>query len=106
MPKSPDSWSHHQGRALQLTITPQKEPKLVRARQIPEWDVYDREIAAFASRLSEEGGPLAASVDDLAAEKVADRPVIPIAEDVEGGAEDTLGDEDVDKAGTRIEDEL
>ena len=29
----------------------QKEPKLDRARQIPEWEVYDGEIAAFARRL-------------------------------------------------------
>nr|XP_019013386.1 UDP-glucose:glycoprotein glucosyltransferase [Kwoniella pini CBS 10737]OCF52167.1 UDP-glucose:glycoprotein glucosyltransferase [Kwoniella pini CBS 10737] len=47
-----------------------KEPKLVRARQIPEWDLYDREIATFAAKLEgqEVGvGALAASVDDLAA---------------------------------------
>ena len=31
----------------------QKEPKLDRARQIPEWEVYDNEIAAFARRLQE-----------------------------------------------------
>ena len=29
----------------------QKEPKLDRARQIPEWEVYDNEIAEFARRL-------------------------------------------------------
>ncbi|WVF72342.1 hypothetical protein IAT40_007156 [Kwoniella sp. CBS 6097] len=50
-----------------------KEPKLVRARQIPEWDTYDQEIAAFAARISEQqggaaGGALAISVDDLASE--------------------------------------
>lgn len=41
-----------------------KEPKLSRARQIPEWDSYDREIAEFAASLgaSELGG----SVDELA----------------------------------------
>ena len=50
----------------------QKEPKLVRARQIPEWDIYDREIATFAGRVSEGGGALAVSVDDLAAEKVVE----------------------------------
>lgn len=48
-----------------------KEPKLVRARQIPEWDSYDQEIARFAARISSEGGALAASVDDLAADKGA-----------------------------------
>lgn len=46
-----------------------KEPKLVRARQIPEWDTYDQEIARFAARISEEGGALAASVEDLAGVK-------------------------------------
>jgi UDP-glucose:glycoprotein glucosyltransferase len=32
-----------------------KEPKLSRARQIPEWEEYDTEIAKFAQRLSREG---------------------------------------------------
>lgn len=41
-----------------------KEPKLARARQIPEWDLYDREIAKFAATL--EDSALAADVDDLA----------------------------------------
>ncbi|CAK9782754.1 hypothetical protein CC85DRAFT_260485 [Cutaneotrichosporon oleaginosum] len=41
-----------------------KEPKLSRARQIPEWDSYDREIAEFAATLGD--GALAANVDDLA----------------------------------------
>ncbi|EIW69539.1 hypothetical protein TREMEDRAFT_44060 [Tremella mesenterica DSM 1558] len=45
-----------------------KEPKLVRARQIPEWDEYDREIAALAARI-QGGSGLAGSVDDLAGEK-------------------------------------
>ncbi|KAI0628063.1 glycosyltransferase family 24 protein [Trametes polyzona] len=30
-----------------------KEPKLDRAKQIPEWEVYDAEISAFAQRLQE-----------------------------------------------------
>lgn len=34
---------------------PQKEPKLARARQIPEWDEYDTEIAQLTRRLAEEG---------------------------------------------------
>ena len=46
-----------------------KEPKLVRARQIPEWDTYDREIAAFAKRIEGKTGKgMAASVDALAGE--------------------------------------
>ncbi|KAL6299204.1 glycosyltransferase family 24 protein [Sparassis latifolia] len=32
-----------------------KEPKLARARHIPEWEEYDSEIARFARRLAEEG---------------------------------------------------
>lgn len=47
-----------------------KEPKLVRARQIPEWDSYDQEVARLAVRVAQEGGQgLAGSVDDLAGEK-------------------------------------
>jgi hypothetical protein len=45
-----------------------KEPKLARARQIPEWDVYDQEVAAFAKRLEGSAGKLAGSVDALAGE--------------------------------------
>ena len=33
----------------------QKEPKLSRARQIPEWEQYDGEIAQFARKLAKEG---------------------------------------------------
>lgn len=50
-------------------ILSQKEPKLKRARQIEEWDSYDREIAQFAARISGNEGALAASVDDLAGSK-------------------------------------
>jgi UDP-glucose:glycoprotein glucosyltransferase len=32
----------------------QKEPKLARARRIPEWEVYDAEVAALAERLASE----------------------------------------------------
>ncbi|KAG6870416.1 hypothetical protein C0992_000135, partial [Termitomyces sp. T32_za158] len=32
-----------------------KEPKLVRARQIPEWEEYDHEIAQFTRQLAEAG---------------------------------------------------
>lgn len=38
-----------------LTSVPQKEPKLSRARQIPEWEHLDAEIARFARRLADEG---------------------------------------------------
>lgn len=49
-----------------------KEPKLVRARQIPEWDSYDQEVARLAEKVASEGGQgLVGSVDDLAADKSA-----------------------------------
>lgn len=51
-------------------VPPQKEPKLSRARQIPEWEEYDGEIARFARTLAEEGkmlsGIVAADVNVLA----------------------------------------
>lgn len=33
----------------------QKEPKLARAKHIPEWEEYDNEIAGFARELKEKG---------------------------------------------------
>lgn len=48
----------------------QKEPKLARARQIPEWSTYDAEIAKFARSLAEKGviqaGIVAADANVLA----------------------------------------
>ncbi len=48
----------------------QKEPKLQRARKIPEWEQYDSEIAHFTRRLAEEGrihaSAAAADVNELA----------------------------------------
>ncbi|KAI1789267.1 glycosyltransferase family 24 protein [Ganoderma leucocontextum] len=42
----------HRAKTIDLCQNPlTKEPKLDRARQIPEWEVYDGEIAAFARRL-------------------------------------------------------
>ncbi|KAF8309108.1 hypothetical protein DL93DRAFT_2217500 [Clavulina sp. PMI_390] len=47
-----------------------KEPKLDRARSIPEWELYDAEIAKFAQSLVEQGkiksAAVAASVNELA----------------------------------------
>lgn len=87
----------------------QKEPKLVRARQIPEWDSYDREIAAFAARLAEhEGGTqaLAASVDDLAAEKGSvSAPAVSDTEVTEKPAASERSEED-DPVPHHLEDEL
>jgi UDP-glucose:glycoprotein glucosyltransferase len=83
----------------------QKEPKLKRARQIPEWDSYDREIAAFAARISGNEGALAASVDDLAGSKKEVSDVIENASEERDAAEETHVEESVDHHG-RIEDEL
>ena len=33
----------------------QKEPKLVRARKIPEWEKYDSEIFQFSRKLATQG---------------------------------------------------
>lgn len=58
MPKSPNGLSLVRFNAESLServIIQQKEPKLARARQIPEWDEYDQEIARFTRALAEEG---------------------------------------------------
>ena len=70
--------------------------------------MYDQEIATFAARLSQEDSALAASVDDLAAEKVAEDPGSPRVEYGEGGENDVPDDEeDESEAGRgRINDEL
>jgi hypothetical protein len=55
------------------TCYQQKEPKLSRARQIPEWSQYDAKIARFARQLVKDGkigsSALGAEVDALAGEK-------------------------------------
>ncbi|OBZ72146.1 UDP-glucose:glycoprotein glucosyltransferase, partial [Grifola frondosa] len=46
----------HRAKTIDLCQNPlTKEPKLARARQIPEWEVYDSEIANFARKLAVEG---------------------------------------------------
>ncbi|KAF8989563.1 UDP-glucose:glycoprotein glucosyltransferase-domain-containing protein, partial [Cyathus striatus] len=46
----------HRAKTIDLCQNPlTKEPKLARARQIPEWEVYDSEIADFTRKLAEEG---------------------------------------------------
>jgi UDP-glucose:glycoprotein glucosyltransferase len=55
----------------------QKEPKLARARKIPEWEAYDGEIARFARKLAEDGvirsGMAAADANVLANEGAVPR---------------------------------
>lgn len=64
--------SSHTVQPVKLTygLTLQKEPKLSRARQIPEWEEYDAEIAHFASELAKQGkirsGIVAADANVLA----------------------------------------
>jgi hypothetical protein len=52
------------------SVRRKKEPKLARARQIPEWSAYDAEITRFARRLAREGKisstALSEEVDELA----------------------------------------
>ncbi|KAJ6586424.1 glycosyltransferase family 24 protein [Mycena vulgaris] len=46
----------HRAKTIDLCQNPlTKEPKLARARQIPEWEEYDTEISRFASKLAEDG---------------------------------------------------
>ncbi|KAF9051644.1 glycosyltransferase family 24 protein [Panaeolus papilionaceus] len=46
----------HRAKTIDLCQNPlTKEPKLARARQIPEWEVYDAEIAQLARELAAEG---------------------------------------------------
>ncbi|KAF8954770.1 hypothetical protein BDZ97DRAFT_1908037 [Flammula alnicola] len=46
----------HRAKTIDLCQNPlTKEPKLARARQIPEWEEYDTEIARFTRELAEEG---------------------------------------------------
>ena len=78
----------------------QKEPKLARARQIPEWELYDSEIARFTRRLADEGrihaSAAAADVNELA--KVGSVPVpVPVA------AEETVqGEEGGEEGGDGV----
>jgi UDP-glucose:glycoprotein glucosyltransferase len=56
----------------QLPTLPQKEPKLARARSIPEWEEYDSEIARFTQKLSDQGiirSAASADINALAGEK-------------------------------------
>ncbi len=80
---------------------------MVRARQIPEWDVYDKEVAAFAARLQEQSGEvesvIAANVDDLVLESNPSEAVTP--EDDVAEYKNGLGSTD-GHPGERIPDEL
>ncbi|KIY49922.1 glycosyltransferase family 24 protein [Fistulina hepatica ATCC 64428] len=54
-----------------------KEPKLSRARQIPEWEVYDAEIAKFTNSLAQSGritGSMAVADTSVLANEAASAP--------------------------------
>ncbi|TFK19735.1 hypothetical protein FA15DRAFT_759842 [Coprinopsis marcescibilis] len=87
----------HRAKTIDLCQNPlTKEPKLSRARQIPEWEAYDAEIACLTRRLAEEGkissGLATADANVLAggsssAEKTEPEPV------EEAPAADAVGEE-------------
>jgi UDP-glucose:glycoprotein glucosyltransferase len=83
----------------------QKEPKLARARQIPEWELYDAEIARFTRTLANDGrihaSAAAADVNELA--KVGSIPAV-----VSVLAEEKMpsGEEEETTVGPPIRDEL
>ncbi|KAG8997541.1 hypothetical protein FRB90_012486, partial [Tulasnella sp. 427] len=63
----------HRAKTIDLCQNPKtKEPKLSRARQIPEWELFDMEIATFARKLADSGlirsHAAAENVDALAGE--------------------------------------
>ncbi|KIY66670.1 glycosyltransferase family 24 protein [Cylindrobasidium torrendii FP15055 ss-10] len=65
----------HRAKTIDLCQNPlTKEPKLARARQIPEWEEYDREIAMFTKKLADEGkirkGAAVVDINVLAGEPV------------------------------------
>ncbi|KAF2634192.1 UDP-glucose:glyco protein glucosyltransferas-like protein [Massarina eburnea CBS 473.64] len=64
-----------EARTIDLCNNPQtKEPKLERARrQVPEWNVYDAEIAALASRVRGEEGEAEKIIDIQELEQVKER---------------------------------
>ncbi|EJU02273.1 hypothetical protein DACRYDRAFT_116003 [Dacryopinax primogenitus] len=70
-----------------------KEPKLVRARAIPEWEVYDSEIAALTRRLAKDGkihwSAAMADSDALAEVGKANAAAVGVAEDAEETNEHT-----------------
>jgi len=100
---------------VQLLIPPllsQKEPKLARARQIPEWEQYVAEIARSTRRLANEGrihaSPAAVDVNELA--KAGSIPVpVPAEETMQNrvaGEEEGEGKGEGDVSTGHIRDEL
>lgn len=84
----------------------QKEPKLSRARQIPEWEEYDSEIARFTRKLAAEGrihaSAAAADINELANSASS----IPTVESEASGVEDVGEDAAKDTEDSHVRDEL
>ncbi|KAH7098875.1 UDP-glucose:glycoprotein glucosyltransferase-domain-containing protein [Auriculariales sp. MPI-PUGE-AT-0066] len=77
-----------------------KEPKLQRARQIPEWSLYDSEIAKFARSLADRGlihsDAAAGDIDALASvgkttAAAGEADVVPTEEETDSTASETPG---------------
>jgi UDP-glucose:glycoprotein glucosyltransferase len=83
-----------------------KEPKLARARQIPEWEPYDGEIARFTRKLADDGrihaSAAAADVNELA--KAGAVPVPVAVEETTQGEE--VGEDEGGVSAGPIRDEL
>ncbi|KAE9396725.1 glycosyltransferase family 24 protein [Gymnopus androsaceus JB14] len=81
----------HRAKTIDLCQNPlTKEPKLARARQIPEWEEYDSEIARFARKLAEEGkisSRVAAADANALAQTASGAAVVPPSTDAEEGAD-------------------
>jgi len=91
----------HRAKTIDLCQNPlTKEPKLSRARQIPEWEDYDTEISQFARKLADKGvirsaayaGGADSLVDLGAAESQKEE-----AEEKQDAQEPTMKEEDSDK---------
>lgn len=85
----------------------QKEPKLSRARQIPEWEEYDAEVSQFARKLADQGiirsAAYASGADTLANVGAAKPP----AEQTDGESKVLAEPEDEkESADAKIRDEL
>lgn len=84
----------------------QKEPKLSRARQIPEWEEYDSEIARFTRKLAAEGrihaSAAAADINELANSASS----IPTVESESSDVKDIGEDVPKDTEDSHVRDEL
>jgi UDP-glucose:glycoprotein glucosyltransferase len=75
----------------------QKEPKLARARKIPEWEEYDSEISQFSRKLAEQGlihsRFAAADTNALAGEGTSGGPAEPVVQEADRDIDDSNSDD-------------